>query len=156
MCAAGKKVILFAVPGAFTPTCSLKHLPGFIEKADEIKSKGVDNIACVSVNDAFVMDAWGKSAGAGDKIMMLADGNAQVPCAGCPGCRDLCTWYRAVLDLSLRLGGCFPMMPARYPVLFVMALCVLAHKRACTSPSPPPSPCPSVCPGAGRQLQPHY
>ena len=72
----GKKVVLFAVPGAFTPTCSLKHLPGFIEKADEIKSKGIDSIACVSVNDAFVMDAWGKSAGAGDKVMMLADGNA--------------------------------------------------------------------------------
>ncbi|GAX79089.1 hypothetical protein CEUSTIGMA_g6529.t1 [Chlamydomonas eustigma] len=73
----GKKLVLFAVPGAFTPTCSLKHLPGFIEKADEIKSKGVDSIVCVSVNDAFVMDAWGKSAGAGDKVMMLADGNAQ-------------------------------------------------------------------------------
>lgn len=61
----GKKVVLFAVPGAFTPTCSMKHLPGFIEKADEIKSKGVDSIACISVNDAFVMDAWGKSVGAG-------------------------------------------------------------------------------------------
>ena len=76
VCVAGKKVVLFAVPGAFTPTCSLKHLPGFIEKADEIKAKGVDHIACLSVNDAFVMDAWGKSAGASDKVMMLADGNA--------------------------------------------------------------------------------
>ena len=73
----GKKLVLFAVPGAFTPTCSLKHLPGFVEKAEDIKAKGVDTIACVSVNDAFVMDAWGKSAGCSDKITMLADGNAQ-------------------------------------------------------------------------------
>lgn len=72
----GKKVVLFAVPGAFTPTCSLKHLPGFIEKADELKAKGVDTIACVSVNDAFVMDAWGKSVGADGKVLMLADGSA--------------------------------------------------------------------------------
>ena len=72
----GKKVVLFAVPGALTPTCSLKHLPGFIEKADELKAKGVDTIACVSVNDAFVMDAWGKSVGADGKILMLADGSA--------------------------------------------------------------------------------
>jgi len=71
----GKKVVLFAVPGAFTPTCSMQHLPGFIEKADEIKAKGVDLIACVSVNDAFVMDAWGQGQGAGDKVLMLADGN---------------------------------------------------------------------------------
>ncbi len=71
------QVVLFAVPGAFTPTCSLKHLPGFVDKADEIKTRGVDTIACVSVNDAFVMDAWGKSVAAGDKILMLADGNAQ-------------------------------------------------------------------------------
>ena len=70
------QVVFFAVPGAFTPTCSSKHLPGFIEKADEIKAKGVDTIACVAVNDAFVMDAWGKSAGIDDKIMMLADGSA--------------------------------------------------------------------------------
>jgi len=76
--AKGKKIVLFAVPGAFTPTCSLKHLPGFIEKADEIKAKGVDAIACISVNDAFVMDAWGKSVGAGDKVMMLADGSGQL------------------------------------------------------------------------------
>jgi peroxiredoxin len=72
----GKKVVLFAVPGAFTPTCSLKHLPGFIEKADELKARGVDTIACVSVNDAFVMDAWGKSVGADGKVLMLADGSA--------------------------------------------------------------------------------
>lgn len=72
----GKKVVLFAVPGAFTPTCSAKHLPGFVEKADEIKAKGVDTIACLSVNDVFVMDAWGKDQKAGDKVEMLADGSA--------------------------------------------------------------------------------
>ena len=71
----GKKVVMFAVPGAFTPTCSAKHLPGFVEKADAIKAKGVDTIACLSVNDVFVMDAWGKSQNAGDKVLMLADGN---------------------------------------------------------------------------------
>ena len=64
------------MPGAFTPTCSLKHLPGFIEKADELKAKGVETIACVAVNDAFVMDAWGKSVDAGDKVVLLADGSA--------------------------------------------------------------------------------
>lgn len=74
---AGKKVVLFAVPGAFTPTCSMQHLPGFVEKAGEIKAKGVDTIACMSVNDAFVMDAWGKDRGAGDAVLMLADGNAE-------------------------------------------------------------------------------
>ena len=71
----GKKVVLFAVPGAFTPTCSEQHLPGFIEKAGAIKSKGVDDIICLSVNDAFVMDAWGKDRGAGDNVHMVADGN---------------------------------------------------------------------------------
>ena len=72
---AGKKVVVFALPGAFTPTCSAKHLPGFIQNADAIKRKGVDVIACISVNDAFVMGAWGEQQGAGDKVMMLADGN---------------------------------------------------------------------------------
>ncbi|DBB09326.1 hypothetical protein WJX82_007491 [Trebouxia sp. C0006] len=72
----GKKVVLIGVPGAFTPTCSLKHLPGFMEKADDLKAKGVDTIACVAVNDAFVMDAWSKSVGTDDKILMLADGSA--------------------------------------------------------------------------------
>lgn len=71
----GRTVALFAVPGAFTPTCSAKHLPGFIEKAGELAAKGVDEIVCLSVNDAFVMGAWGKSSGAQDKISMLADGN---------------------------------------------------------------------------------
>jgi len=73
----GKKVVLFAVPGAFTPTCSAKHLPGFISKAAEIKAKGVDSIVCLAVNDAFVMDAWGKAHNAGDAVMMAADGNAE-------------------------------------------------------------------------------
>jgi len=71
----GKKVVLVSVPGAFTPTCSMNHLPGFVDQADEIVGKGVDTIACMAVNDVFVMDAWGKDRGVGDKIMMLADGN---------------------------------------------------------------------------------
>lgn len=72
---AGKTVALFAVPGAFTPTCSAKHLPGFVQKAGELKAKGIDTIACTSVNDVFVMDAWGKDQGAGSDVVMLADGN---------------------------------------------------------------------------------
>ena len=70
------RTVLFAVPGAFTPTCSAQHLPGFVERADEILSKGVDRIVCIAVNDVFVMDAWGKSARVGGKIIMAADGNA--------------------------------------------------------------------------------
>jgi peroxiredoxin len=72
---AGRKVVLFAVPGAFTPTCSMNHLPGFVQHIADIKAKGVDTVACVSVNDVHVMNAWGKSSGADGKIMMLADGN---------------------------------------------------------------------------------
>ncbi len=72
---AGRKIALFAVPGAFTPTCSARHLPGYIEKARELLDKGVDAIACVAVNDAFVMQAWGAQAGAERKVTMLADGN---------------------------------------------------------------------------------
>lgn len=69
------KIALFSVPGAFTPTCSAKHLPGFVEKAGELKAKGIDKIVCVSVNDAFVMDAWGKAHNAGGTVEMMADGN---------------------------------------------------------------------------------
>ena len=75
--APGKKVVAFALPGAFTPTCSAKHVPGFVQHAEEIRGKGVDTIACVSVNDAFVMNAWGKDQNAGDKVLMLADGNGE-------------------------------------------------------------------------------
>ena len=73
----GKKVVIFAVPGAFTPTCSQQHLPGFVQNADAIKAKGVDDILCTSVNDAFVMDAWGKDQSA-DAITMVADGNGDL------------------------------------------------------------------------------
>ena len=72
----GKKVVMFAVPGAFTPTCSAKHLPGFVTAAGDIKAKGVDTIACLAVNDAFVMGAWGKDQNVGDNVLMLADGSA--------------------------------------------------------------------------------
>lgn len=78
---ADKRVVLFSVPGAFTPTCSAQHLPGFITQADEIKAKGADVIACIAVNDVFVMDAWGKAQDAGDKVMMLADGNGEFSAA---------------------------------------------------------------------------
>jgi glutaredoxin/glutathione-dependent peroxiredoxin len=71
----GKRVVLFSVPGAFTPTCDAKHLPGFVQLADQILAKGVDTIACMAVNDVFVMNAWGKAQGVGDKVLMLADGN---------------------------------------------------------------------------------
>ena len=72
----GKRVVLFAVPGAFTPTCSNAHLPGYVVKADELKAKGVDSIVCLSVNDAFVMDAWGKDKNA-EQLIMVADGNGE-------------------------------------------------------------------------------
>ena len=74
---AGKKVVLVSVPGAFTPTCSMNHLPGFVDEAAQLKAKGVDTIACMAVNDVFVMDAWGKDRGVGDDVLMLADGNAE-------------------------------------------------------------------------------
>jgi glutaredoxin/glutathione-dependent peroxiredoxin len=72
----GKKVVLFAVPGAFTPTCSIKHLPGFVQNADAIKAKGVDTVACIAVNDVFVLSAWGKEQGVNGKVLLLADGSA--------------------------------------------------------------------------------
>jgi len=71
----GRKVVLFSVPGAFTPTCDAKHLPGFVQLAEQLKAKGVDTLACMAVNDVFVMNAWGKSSNVGDKVLMLADGN---------------------------------------------------------------------------------
>lgn len=74
----GRRVALFSVPGAFTPTCSAKHLPGFVERADELRAKGVDEIACTAVNDAFVMAAWGKQHGVDGKVTMLADGNGDL------------------------------------------------------------------------------
>jgi len=73
----GRKVVVFGLPGAFTPTCSAKHVPGYLEHAGEFADKGVDAIACISVNDAFVMGAWGKDQGVGDKIDMLGDGSAE-------------------------------------------------------------------------------
>jgi peroxiredoxin len=99
----GKKVALFAVPGAFTPTCSQRHLPGYVAKASELKAKGVDQIACLSVNDAFVMGAWGKAQNVGDKVMMLADGSGD--------------FTRAIgLELDLRKGG-LGMRSQRYSML---------------------------------------
>jgi glutaredoxin/glutathione-dependent peroxiredoxin len=76
--AAGKTVIIFALPGAFTPTCSAQHLPGYISKIDALRAAGADEIWCLSVNDAFVMHAWGKSAGSDGKVRMMADGSAQL------------------------------------------------------------------------------
>lgn len=74
---AGKKVVLFAVPGAFTPTCHLKHLPGFLDNADAFKKKGVHTVACVAVNDPFVMDSWAKATGGSGKVLFLSDGNGE-------------------------------------------------------------------------------
>ena len=74
---AGKKVVLFAVPGAFTPTCSVEHLPGFVTNAENLRDKGVDVVACISVNDPFVMGAWEKDRSSGENVLMLSDGNAE-------------------------------------------------------------------------------
>ena len=84
------KVVLFAVPGAFTPTCNDHHLPGFVMQADEILAKGVDRIACIAVNDAFVMGAWGNAQGTGDKVLMLSDGNGE---------------FAAATGMAIDLGG---------------------------------------------------
>ncbi|MCC7461480.1 MAG: peroxiredoxin [Gammaproteobacteria bacterium] len=73
----GKRVVLFSVPGAFTPTCSARHLPGYVNAAAQLKARGIDQVACMAVNDVFVMDAWGKAASVGDKVLMLADGNGE-------------------------------------------------------------------------------
>ena len=73
----GKKVVLVSVPGAFTPTCSMNHLPGYVDNVDALRNKNVDTIACMAVNDVFVMHAWGKDRGVGDNVMMLADGNGE-------------------------------------------------------------------------------
>jgi peroxiredoxin len=87
---AGKKVVLVSVPGAFTPTCSMNHLPGYVDSIDALKAKDVDTVACMAVNDVFVMDAWGKDRGVGDNVMMLADGNGE---------------YSAALGLELDASG---------------------------------------------------
>ena len=85
----GKKVVLFGVPGAFTPSCHKQHLPGYVQQYDAIKAKGVDAIACLAVNDAFVLDAWAKATGASGKVQMLADGNADYVEEARPGSRSL-------------------------------------------------------------------
>jgi len=102
---AGKKIALFALPGAYTPTCSAKHVPGFVAKADEFKAAGVDEIWCVSVNDAFVMGAWGRDQKTGGKVRMMADGSADF--AGATG---------LTLDLSARGMG---LRSNRYSMLVV-------------------------------------
>lgn len=112
----GKKVALFAVPGAFTPTCSQRHLPGYVDKSGDIKTKGVDTIACVSVNDAFVMGAWGKDQNAGDKVMMLADGSGD--------------FTRAVgLELDARKAG-LGMRSQRYSMLVDNGVVTKLHVEA--------------------------
>ncbi len=73
----GKRVVLFSVPGAFTPTCNAKHLPGYVNAAEQFKAKGIDQLACMAVNDVFVMNAWGKAGNVGDRVLMLADGNGE-------------------------------------------------------------------------------
>ena len=90
---AGRKVVVFSVPGAFTPTCSARHLPGFVDQIDAIKAKGADEVACFAVNDVFVMSAWGKSAGADGKVTMLSDGNGNLDKGTRAGNGRLCLWF---------------------------------------------------------------
>ena len=115
----GKKVVLFAVPGAFTPACSAKHLPGFIQNAAALKGKGVDTIACLSVNDVFVMGAWGKDQGAGDKVVLLADGNAD---------------YSKALGLTLDASG-FGMgtRSERFAIVVENGVATQVHREAAAS-----------------------
>jgi len=123
----GKKVALFAVPGAFTPTCSAKHLPGFKIHAADLKAKGVDTIACVSVNDVFVMKAWGENQGIGDEVVMLADGNGDFTRAigleldaGRFGMGQRSQRYSMIVDdgvvteLNVEQGGEFKVSSAEY------------------------------------------
>jgi peroxiredoxin len=124
---AGKKVALFAVPGAFTPTCSAKHLPGFKTHSADLKAKGVDRIACVSVNDVFVMKAWGDNQGVGDDVLMLADGNGDFTKslgleldAGRFGMGQRSQRYSMIVDdgvvkeLNVEQGGEFKVSSAEY------------------------------------------
>ena len=112
----GKTVALFALPGAFTPTCSAKHVPSYVAAADALKAKGVDTIVCLSVNDAFVMGAWGEDRGVGDKVMMVADGSAD--------------FTRAVgLDLDLSGGG-FGVRSQRYSMLVRDGVVAALHIEA--------------------------
>jgi peroxiredoxin (alkyl hydroperoxide reductase subunit C) len=111
-----KTVVLFALPGAFTPTCSAKHVPGYVATADALKVKGVDTIVCLSVNDAFVMGAWGEDRGVGDKVMMMADGSADFTRA-------------AGLDLDLSERG-FGVRSQRYSMLVRDGVVAALHIEA--------------------------
>ena len=140
----GKTVVLFSVPGAFTPTCDARHLPGFVQHADAFKAKGVDTIACMAVNDMFVMNAWGKASNVGDKVMMLADGNGEYSRAlgleldargfglGMRGQR-MCHLFQLLgADLQGRMGGVIvhPRGPGG---------CIHCKDAACMHAGPPPS-----------------
>ena len=99
----GKRVVLFSVPGAFTPTCDAKHLPGFLEQAEQLRAKGIDTIACMAVNDVFVMNAWGKASHVDGKVLMLADGNGD---------------YARALGLELDAKGfCMGMRGQRFAIV---------------------------------------